>query len=70
MVERRQPGLLGVLALGLVVVVVVLAVEAVTTFMAPAREALDAFPIVILVLLGGTAWVLWRIASRPGPGGA
>jgi hypothetical protein len=24
-------------------------------------------PVAILVLVAGTAWVLWRIARRPGP---
>lgn len=65
---RRQPGFPQVLALGAIVVAITLAVAWITSELAPTRSALDAQPLIILVLIVGTAFVLWRI-TRPAPRG-
>lgn len=57
--EIREVGLLAVLVVG-----GVLAVAALATFVPPVRELFDRLPIAIIVLIGGTAWVLWRITRR------
>ena len=63
---RRSPGLREALLVGELVVVVVL-LAGVATYLLPgdARDVILRTPVLILVLLGGTAAVLWRI-SRPG----
>jgi hypothetical protein len=33
----------------------------------PVEAFFGRIPVAILVLVAGTAWVLWRIARRPGP---
>jgi hypothetical protein len=62
----RSPGLREALLVGELVVVVVL-LAGVATYLLPgdARDLILRTPVLILVLLGGTAAVLWRI-SRPG----
>jgi hypothetical protein len=67
--DLRQPGLREVLLVGLAVVLTVL-VAAGATALLP-REGQDVVfqtPLLILVLIGGTAFVLWRILRSPGPG--
>jgi FtsH-binding integral membrane protein len=67
--DVRQPGLREVLLLGLAVILTVL-VAAGATALLP-REGQDIVfhtPLLILVLVGGTALVLWRILRSPGPG--
>ena len=66
--ERRPPGLREALLVGSVTVLVVLG-AAVLTFLLPgdARDVVFRTPLLILVLIVGTALVLWRI-TRPGPG--
>jgi hypothetical protein len=62
----RSPGLREALLVGELVVVVVLLAGVVTYLLpAEARDLILRGPVLILVLLGGTAAVLWRI-SRPG----
>jgi len=62
----RSPGLREALLVGELVVVVVL-LAGVATYLLPAeaRDLILRGPVLIVVLLGGTAAVLWRI-SRPG----
>ena len=60
--EVREVGLLAVLVVG-----GVLGVAALATFVPPVRELFDRLPIAIIVLIGGTAWVLWRITRRAAP---
>ena len=62
----RSPGLREALLVGELVVVVVL-LAGVATYLLPGdtRDLILRAPVLILVLLGGTAAVLWRI-SRPG----
>jgi hypothetical protein len=57
-----------VLLVGAVVVGVVLAIAAIGTFVPPVEAFFGAVPVAVLVLIGGTAWVLWTIARRPGGG--
>ena len=64
--RQRSPGLREALLAGELVVVVVL-LAAVVTFLLPGdgRDVVLRTPLLILVLIVGTAGVLWRI-SRPG----
>jgi hypothetical protein len=64
----RSPGLREALLVGGLTVLVVLG-AAVLTFLLPANVGDVVFrtPLLILVLIVGTAVVLWRI-TRPGPG--
>lgn len=57
--EIREVGLLAALVVG-----GVLGVAALATFVPPVHDLFDRLPIAILLLIGGTAWVLWRI-TRP-----
>nr|MBA2720396.1 hypothetical protein [Chloroflexota bacterium] len=63
--DARGPGLREALLVGALVVVVVLLAAAVTSMVPDsAREVVFRTPLLILVLIGGTALVLWRI-TRP-----
>jgi hypothetical protein len=64
--SQRSPGLREALLVGELVVVVVL-LAAVVTFLLPGdgRDVVLRTPLLILILIVGTAGVLWRI-SRPG----
>jgi hypothetical protein len=65
-VRRRSKGLREALLVGELVVVVVLLAGAATYLLpAAARDVVLRTPLLIAILLGGTAAVLWRI-SRPG----
>lgn len=57
---ERQPGWPQVVALGAVIVAIVLAIAFATESFGPTRQALDATPLVIAVLIAGTAVMLWR----------
>lgn len=65
-VEGRQAGARDVLVVAVVVVAVVLG-AALLTGLLPADIQRIVFhtPLAIAVLLGGTAWLLWRIARSP-----
>lgn len=65
--ERRQPGWLEVLTVAFVVVVVVVGAAALTGFLPTAVQgAIFHGPVLIVVLIVGTAWLLWRISrGRP-----
>lgn len=62
---RWRDDLRDVLIAAVVVVGGVLGVAALATFVPPVGDLFDRLPIAIVVLLGGTAWVLWRITRRP-----
>ena len=62
-----QAGWREVLLVATLVVGGVLLVAAVGTFVPPVEAFFGRIPVAILVLVAGTAWVLWRIARRPGP---
>ena len=61
----RQIGWREVLAVAAVVVVAVLVVAQLTSGVS--RDIRT--PATILILIGGTAWVLWRITRQPAPPG-
>lgn len=62
----RQPGLREVLLVAAVVVAVVLLADAVTSFLpSDLRDVVVHTPVLILVLVLGTAIVLWRILRAP-----
>jgi hypothetical protein len=65
----RQPGMREVLLVGGAVILTVLVAAGVTALLP--REGQDVVfhtPLLILVLIGGTALVLWRILRAPGAG--
>ena len=68
MAERTQPGLRDVLLVAAAAVVVVLG-AAVLTGMLPEslQRLIFHFPITIAVLVAGTVFVLWRVATRRPP---
>jgi FtsH-binding integral membrane protein len=54
-----------VLIVAVLVVAAVLATAAVAIFVPPIHDLFSRLPIAIVVLIAGTAWVLWRITRRP-----
>jgi heme A synthase len=65
----RQPGWPQVVLVAAIVVAVVLGAAMATSLLpTSAQEIVFHTPLTILVLIVGTAWLLWRIARRgPGP---
>ncbi len=63
----REPGWPQVVLLAIGVVVVVLGAAALTGFLpTPIQQAIFQGPVLIVVLIVGTAWLLWRISrGRP-----
>lgn len=62
----RQPGLREVLLVAAIVVVVVLAADLLTSLLPPqVRDLIVHTPLAIVVLVLGTAVVLWRILRAP-----
>jgi len=62
----RQPGWREVLIVAGAVVVIVLGAAFLTSVLPTgAQEIVFHTPLAILVLIVGTAWLLWRIARRP-----
>ena len=69
MPDVRQPGLREVLLLAAAVVVIVLIAAGVTALLPREGQGVVFHtPLLILVLVVGTALVLWRILRSPGPG--
>ena len=69
MSDVRQPGLRESLLVAAAVVVVVLIAAGVTALLpAEGQGVVFHTPLLILVLVVGTALVLWRILRSPGPG--
>ena len=69
MAEARQPGVREVLLLAAAVVVVVLLAVGITALLPTDGQAVVFHtPLLIVVLLVGTGFVLWRILRHPGPG--
>ena len=69
MPDVRQPGLREVLLLAAAVVVTVLVAAGVTALLPTEGQGIVFHtPLLILVLVGGTALVLWRILRSSGPG--
>lgn len=68
MVEGSQPGLRQVVLVAALAVAVVIGAAVITNLLPASAQAVvyDA-PLAILVLIGGTAFVLWRVATRRPP---
>jgi hypothetical protein len=67
MADARQPGLRDVLLVAAGVVLVVALAAGVTALLPKGgQDVVFHTPLLILVLIGGTAVVLWRIIRRPG----
>ena len=67
MTDVRQPGLREVLLVGAAVVLVVMAAAALTALLPKGgQDVVFHTPLLILVLIGGTGLVLWRILRKPG----
>lgn len=68
MAERPQPGVREVILVAVAAVAVVLGAAIVTGFLPEeAQRIFFHLPITIIVLIVGTAYVLWRIATRRSP---
>jgi hypothetical protein len=68
MSEARQPGLREVLLVAAAVVITVAVAVGVTALLPKGgQDVVFHTPLLILVLIGGTGLVLWRILRRPGP---
>ncbi len=68
MAEARQPGLREVLIVAAVAVAVVLLAAGVTALLPrEGQEVVFHSPLLIAVLVVGTAFVLWRILRSPRP---
>jgi hypothetical protein len=64
--RAAQAGLREVLLVGALVVAVVLGAAALTSVLPDAfRQLVLRTPLTIVVLIGGTALVLWRLTRRP-----
>jgi hypothetical protein len=67
--DARQPGLREVVLLAAGVVAIVLVAAGVTALLPTEGQGVVFHtPLLILVLIGGTAIVLWRILRSSGPG--
>ena len=69
MADVRQPGLREVLLVAAAVIVAVLVAAGVTALLpSEGQGVVFHTPLLILVLIAGTALVLWRILRSPGSG--
>lgn len=64
--EPKGPGLRQVIVVAVAVMLVVLAVEALSSLVPAIRETFRTFPLTVLVLVAGTGLVLALILRRPG----
>lgn len=62
---ERQLGWREVGLVAATILVVVLVVATITLIVPDLREAVGRLPLLILVLIGGTAFVVWRILRAP-----
>jgi len=69
-VAERQPGIREVLLVAAAIVVTVLAAAGVTALLPSDGQAVVFHtPLLIVILVGGTAYILWRILRSPGTRG-
>lgn len=69
MPDARQPGIRDVAIVAVAVVAVVLLAAGLTALLPrEGQQVVFHTPLLIAVLIGGTALVLWRILRHPGPG--
>jgi hypothetical protein len=66
--ESRSIGWREVLIVAAVAVGVVLLIDVVTTLVPALKDVVTRTPLLIGVMLVGTAWLLWRIAMPRPPG--
>ena len=69
MTDARQVGWREVLILAAVAVGIVLAVDVVTTLVPGLQAVVTRTPVIVIVLIAGTAWLLWRLSTRRPPEG-
>lgn len=67
MADARQVGWREVLIVAAVAVGIVLAIDVITTKVPALQDFVTRTPLVVIALVVGTAWLLWRIASRRPP---
>lgn len=68
MAEQSQPGLLQVALVAAAAAMVVLGAAVITGLLPePAQRIVFHAPLTIIVLLIGTAFILWRVATRQPP---
>jgi hypothetical protein len=65
--DARQVGWREVLIVAAVAVGIVLAIDVITTKVPALQDFVTRTPLVVIALVVGTAWLLWRIASRRPP---
>jgi hypothetical protein len=65
--DARQVGWREVLVVAAVAVGIVLAIDVITTKVPALQDFVTRTPLVVVALIAGTAWLLWRIASRRPP---
>jgi hypothetical protein len=65
--DARQVGWREVLIVAAVAVGIVLAVDVITTKVPALQDFVTRTPLVVVALIAGTAWLLWRVASRRPP---
>lgn len=64
-VPDRQPGWREVIVVAVMVVALVLGAAVLTSLLpTPVQEVVFHTPLAIIVLIGGTAWLLWRISRH------
>lgn len=67
MSQAHEPGIRSVLLLALAAALLVLAAAGLTALLpVDGQDIVFHTPLLILVLIAGTAYVLWRILRRPG----
>lgn len=67
MAEARQVGWREVLIVAAIAVGIVLAIDVITTKVPALQDFVTRTPLVVVALIAGTAWLLWRIATRRPP---
>jgi hypothetical protein len=65
--EARQIGWREVLIVAAVAVGVVLALDVVTSVVPGLKAVVTGTPVVVVGLVAGTAWLLWRLSTRRPP---
>jgi hypothetical protein len=65
--DERRTGGREVVVVAAVAVAIVLGLEVVTTIVPSARDLLAGTPVLIAILIAGTAGMLWLIANRRTP---
>ena len=67
MAESRPVGWREVLIVAVVAVAVVLGIDVVTTSVPPLKAVVTGTPLVVVLLIAGTAGLLWWLAARRPP---